>query len=267
MIRKDISGQKFGMLTVIKWAHGGQNSYWLCKCSCGNETTVPMPNLKSGNTTHCGCVPVQNTSFIDRTGQQYGRLTVISNINKCSSRTTRTNWLCRCSCGEILSVESGNLASGHTQSCGCYFIEQVSTHGCCAENRRLYSIWGGMMARCFNPNSKGYRFYGARGRTVCEEWKDVRTFFEWALSNGYTDELTIERKNPTGNYESSNCEWIALKFQMQNTTVSLGKFKVLEIRNLLSEGFKPKEIAEEFGVAYTTIISIKNFDNYKELRP
>ena len=266
MVRNDISGQTFGLLTVIKWAHGGHNSHWLCKCKCGNEIIVPMPNLKSGNTTHCGCVPIQNTSFIDRVGQKYGRLTVLSNVSKCRSKQTRTNWRCLCDCGNELIVESGNLASGHTQSCGCYFIEQVTVHGCCSENRRLYSVWSGMMARCHNPKSKSYKWYGEKGRSVCKDWKDVRKFFDWALSNGYKNNLTLERNDVHGNYEPANCEWILLKFQNQNTTVSVGKDKVIEIRTLLKDGITPKEIAAIFGIAYTTIISIKNFNDYKELR-
>lgn len=272
MIRKDISGQKFGLLTVISFASGGKNSNWLCKCECGRKRVLPMPNLKSGNTTSCGeCVPFESPNFIDRVGHRYGRLTVVYNISKAKTikgkPQTRTNWYCLCDCGEYTTVESGNLNSGHTQSCGCLLIDNITIHGCCAENQRLYCIWRGMMERCFNPESISYQYYGAKGRTVCPQWWDVRNFFDWALSNGYEDNLTIERLSSFGNYEPNNCEWILLKWQNQNTTKSLGKSKVIEIRRLIKEGFTTKELSIKFNCAYQTIASIKNFENYKELRP
>lgn len=267
MIRRDITGQKFGLLTVIKFAFGGKNSNWLCRCECGRERTLPMPNLKSGNTTTCGeCVSFESPNFIDRVGHRYGRLTVLGNVSKAKNRQTRTNWYCLCDCGEYTTVESGNLSSGHTQSCGCFLLDQITTHGCCTENIRLYCIWTGMMARCYNPTHKSYRWYGAKNRQVCIEWHNVRTFFTWALDNWYADNLTLERLSSYGNYEPVNCEWIPLRFQNQNTTVSLGKEKVIEMRKLLNKGFTPKEMAAKFNVAYPTVISIKNYVNYKEFR-
>lgn len=272
MIRNNITGQKFGLLTVISYAHGGKNSHWNCLCECGNKMIIPKPNLKSGNTTTCGeCVVFESPNFIDRIGQRYGMLTVISNVSKATTikdkPQTRTNWYCLCDCGKYTTVESGNLNSGHTKSCGCLIIDSITTHGCCAENIRLYNIWRGMMDRCFNPKSISYPHYGAKGRTVCSEWWDVRSFFSWALANGYDENLTIERLSSFGNYEPNNCEWILLKWQNQNTTKSLGKDKVIKIRQLLSEGLTCKELSANFNCAYQTIISIRNFENYKELRP
>ena len=82
---------------------------------------------------------------------------------------------------------------------------------------RLNAIWRGMKYRCDNPNFGGYKNYGGRGITYCSEWKDYVNFRKWALENGYTDNLTLERKNVNGNYEPSNCTWIELSRQTSNT--------------------------------------------------
>ena len=82
---------------------------------------------------------------------------------------------------------------------------------------RLYSIYRGMITRCYNSNTPNYKRYGARGITMCDEWKDnFQTFYDWAMSHGYSDELTIERMNVNGNYEPSNCRWVTLEMQANN---------------------------------------------------
>ena len=79
----------------------------------------------------------------------------------------------------------------------------VIIHG--LRHTRLYRIWLQMKNRCFNINSERYADYGGRGITVCDEWRnDFTTFYNWAMSNGYSDDLTIDRINNNGNYEPSN---------------------------------------------------------------
>lgn len=122
-----------------------------------------------------------------------------------------------------------------------------------------------MMSRCYNLNSRSHKWYGAKGVRVAPEWHDVKTFFDWALANGYKDDLTIERVKVYGDYEPSNCEWIPSEEQPHNTTVSVGVKNALEIREAIKNGAKPKELAIKYGVAYQTIISIKNKDNYPNI--
>ena len=74
-----------------------------------------------------------------------------------------------------------------------------------------------MKQRCTNPNTKDYRYYGAKGIQVCDEWKEFENFFYWAMANGYKDGLTIERKDNDKNYEPSNCTWIPANRQQRNT--------------------------------------------------
>ena len=76
-----------------------------------------------------------------------------------------------------------------------------------------------MKARCYNRNCKEYRFYGKRGISICQEWlNDFQPFFDWAMKNGYSDDLTIDRINSNGNYEPSNCRWITIQEQQRNRT-------------------------------------------------
>lgn len=146
------------------------------------------------------------SKLIDLSGQRFGRLTVIERTEKESKGQAR--WLCRCDCGNTAIVQSYDLRSGNTQSCGCQRKEHFThfVHGHSKE--RIYAIWKGMKSRCFNKNRKHYKDYGGRGITVCQEWKDdFESFYEWSIANGYSDDLSIDRINSDGNYEPSNCRW------------------------------------------------------------
>ena len=85
-------------------------------------------------------------------------------------------------------------------------------------NIRLYNIWKGMKQRCYNPNCKSYRNYGGRGIVICSEWLlSYELFEEWALSNGYNKNLTIDRKDNNDGYTPNNCRWVDCKTQSNNT--------------------------------------------------
>ena len=91
----------------------------------------------------------------------------------------------------------------------------MKTHG--MTKTRLFNIWMSMKQRCYNANKQHYDCYGGRGITVCDEWKhDFQAFHDWAMKNGYSDDLTIDRINHDGNYEPSNCRWSSLKKQANN---------------------------------------------------
>ena len=84
------------------------------------------------------------------------------------------------------------------------------------KNTKIYSVWNQMRNRCQNPNDKSYGRYGGKGISVCLEWQDFRNFYPWAMSNGYADGLTLDRIDPHGNYEPSNCRWISMLEQQRN---------------------------------------------------
>lgn len=90
-----------------------------------------------------------------------------------------------------------------------------TTHGFC-DKERLYFTWCHIRQRCKNPNNKQYKHYGGRGIKVCEEWNDYAVFRKWAISNGYADNLTIDRMNNDGDYEPTNCRWVDIKTQCNN---------------------------------------------------
>jgi len=159
-------------------------------------------------------------TLIDLTGQRFGRLTVMSEAER---KNKHRMWNCKCDCGGYTKVYDGSLKRGLTTSCGCYRREQNKkrsiTHG--ESNTRLYSIWYNMKKRCYHKGVAGYDDYGGRGITVCDEWKNsFETFREWALSNGYSDELTIDRINNEGKYEPNNCRWTTQIEQNYNTRIS-----------------------------------------------
>lgn len=82
---------------------------------------------------------------------------------------------------------------------------------------RLYNIWRSMKQRCTNPKTVNYHNYGGRGIKVCEEWSSrFMSFRDWAMENGYSDTLSIDRINSNGNYEPSNCRWVSYKAQNNN---------------------------------------------------
>lgn len=158
-------------------------------------------------------------AFIDLTGKKFGRLTVLERTDDLiqPSGQHKTQWLCKCDCGNLITVQGCNLKSEHTQSCGCYSQDYPShtKHNKC--KTRLYKCWKHIKQRCYDKNSKEYINYGGRGITVCNEWlNDFQVFYDWAMANGYKDDLTIDRIDVNGNYEPSNCRWVTVKVQNNN---------------------------------------------------
>lgn len=129
----------------------------------------------------------------------------------------------QCECGTITEpVVGSNLRNGTSKSCGCVKTEAIKKRANYNSNRykRLYSIWHGMKQRCYWEKYKQFQDYGGRGIIVCPEWKDnFEAFRDWALNNGYADDLTIDRIDNDGNYETSNCRWATKADQNRNRRI------------------------------------------------
>lgn len=167
-------------------------------------------------------------------GQKFGRLTVIKEVEPRFDKKNRKirMVLCECDCGNIGTHKLYSVTSGTTVSCGCYRMEKVNNlniryekltgeklpKGFSFRKSRIYKIWTNMLHRCINPNEKNY--YG-NGISVCEEWRsDFFNFYFWAIENGYTDKLTIDRMDSNGNYEPSNSRWATYKQQNNNNCMN-----------------------------------------------
>ena len=127
--------------------------------------------------------------------------------------------LYKCFCGNEFKAQMQSIKSGATTSCGCYQKQRNKEthiiHG--LSKHHLHSVWSNMKSRILNINSEDYKNYGARGITICDEWKnDFKSFYDWSLANGYKKELTIDRMNNNGNYEPINCRWVYRNIQNRN---------------------------------------------------
>lgn len=158
---------------------------------------------------------------LDLTGQRFGRLIAIEESGRSKGRSVI--WLCKCDCGNTHTVIAPMLKNGSIRSCGCLKRDMVAEknykHGHAGD--RLYRIWAGIKRRCYVEKDASYKDYGGRGICLCEEWHDYEKFHEWAMNNGYDPDAprgtcTIDRINPNGHYEPSNCRWASTTVQQRN---------------------------------------------------
>ncbi len=151
-------------------------------------------------------------------GQVYGRWTVLAPDGRARPNRTHPESFCRCSCGVEKWVESYFLRTGRSTSCGCYRQEwatkRATTHG--DSGTRLHKIWMGVRERCYSQGSSVYKYYGARGIVVDPQWDRFESFRSWAVENGYTKDLEIDRRDNDGPYSPENCRWVTRKVNTRN---------------------------------------------------
>lgn len=176
----------------------------------------------------------------DMTGMVFGKLTVTSfhHSNK------HVYWNCKCSCGKETVVEAYRLKHGLTRSCGCLIKDTATKHG--ISKTSLYNVWIHMIDRCENPHSKDYSLYGMRGIKVCEEWHDIKNFYNWAINSGYQKCLKLERVDNDKGYSPNNCKWATNSEQANNRRSNIF-FVVKGVKDTLAN------MARKYGVNYQTL--------------
>lgn len=188
-----------------------------CQCGCGSKTTLAVKTNAAR-----GLVKGRPVRFLPghgrnplgvRIGERYGDLLVVAEAGH--APRSRRLVACRCECGEETIVRVDMIRSGHTSSCGCGSREtrRVKTHGMTESPE--YLSWKGMIQRCTNPKHTSYEYYGARGITICQRWRD--SFEAFLVDMGSRPEgKTLDRIDNDGNYEPGNCRWATASEQNSN---------------------------------------------------
>jgi hypothetical protein len=148
---------------------------------------------------------------------EYLRVISFCELRRDRQGKSRAFWNCICSCGNETIKNTYQLSSGVPKSCGCYkqvrkgnisHHNSTTKHGF-ANKHPLYRTWKNMKTRCYTKTNPGYKFWGAKGIIICDEWKtNFLTFMNWCLDNGWKEGLTIDRILSSGNYEPTNCQFL-----------------------------------------------------------
>jgi hypothetical protein len=228
-LTKDITGQRFGMLTAVRIVGSDKfgRKKWLFNCDCGNSVECSLNNVQSGNTKSCGCLRHKSNNRLDLIGKRFGRL-IVEEFAGYDGKNAR--WLCRCDCGNIIIVSTGNLRSNKTKSCGCIVHEIQSKqsyvskwafntkilHGwkCvkCQSTKNIHShhilpknkhpeyaeLYSNGITLCYDCHREFHRKYGfgCNENSLCEFLElptsiseIIRLIIEWRNKNGVQDLL------------------------------------------------------------------------------
>lgn len=182
-------------------------------------------------------------------GRKFNMLTVLSQAQ--SRSKWKTYWNCKCDCGNFTVVSLSNLKSGAVKSCGCLLkpksefpeVEQLTKE----ERKILRSRWSGMIKRCYIEDNSGYKYYGAKGVKVCDEWKNsFDKFALWSIKNGFNKTLTLDRIDFNGDYCPENCRWATWKQQENNKSSNIS----IEYNG---ETLTIAQISEKYGINMHTL--------------
>lgn len=210
---------KYGKLLILSMAKDNKHRVD-CLCECGKKTRANIYNLKSGNTTSCGCARKQimaqeaskrftnkkPVNATDWTGRKIGLVTVIERVK--DRRIHTTTYKLRCECGTEFEQEISTLRRSRYETCTCGYLQHP-----------LKLILQSMIDRCEDASIASYKWYGAKGIRVCDQWRKFPIkFIDWALANGWkpckkmprNEILTIDRIDSSKDYCPENCQWITL---------------------------------------------------------
>ena len=175
-----------------------------------------------------------------------GFLVIDSYSKKSASGKYNSYFSVECNvCHKYTERARNNVLSGEA-TCECQYVYKYH-NAAGLSNTRLNKIYRMMLDRCNNPNITHYKYYGSRRIRVCTEWEnDFENFYKWAMDNGYTDDLTIERTEVDKNYQPDNCKWIPVSEQAKNSRQC--HYQVIDGEKLCLA-----EIARKYNISYGTI--------------
>lgn len=222
MRKKNLIGKQFHKLTVIGESEpvveqGKPIKYqWVVRCECGNTKIVPHQSILQEKVKSCGCDSARKPSKYNP-GDRYAMLTIVEEGPR-SNRNKRQVW-CSCDCGnpQLTLVQTNNLVSGNTSSCGCVGEESRKTHG--LSNTRTYQIHEGMLRRCKPELAEQFPYHAGKGIKVCADWnpKLGGSFENFYRDMGEAPEgMSLDRIDVNGDYCKENCRWASNSIQGYN---------------------------------------------------
>lgn len=220
----------------------------------------------------------------------YIKVLEFQEIRRLNNNKTRSFWKCLCKCSAIIYLSSDQIKTCSPRSCGCYkqkregnknYHAYHTTHGLSKGKTRhpLLRMWKNIKQRCYKKNNKSYKNYGAKGIKLCNEWYDVKKFYEWCINNGWNKGLTIDRIDSNKNYEPSNCQFLtpsenSKKVFVENPFLNKGsnhkdailnEEKVLEIKKRIKNGERNYEIAKFYEIKQNIVYQIKKNKTWKHV--
>lgn len=187
-------------------------------------------------------------NFNDLTNRTFNRLFVVSRAENTKRGSSR--WYCVCNCGKKTISLGSDLLKGKSQSCGCLGMENATkakiTHGMTGTSE--LNTWFSIKTRCYNPNSKAYKYYGGRGICMSQEWFESSERFILDMGPKPSPKHSIERKDNDGPYSKENCIWADSDTQRKNRRDNRRFVIHGENRTL-------KEWVDIYGAKYTLVLA------------
>lgn len=217
----DLTGRRFGRLTVLGRIPGPSPIKWNCRCECGQLVTPRGSSLQYGSSLSCGyACPLSvriSPKRIDMVGRRFGRILVVSRVDG----SAPARWMCQCDCGRTKEMNGGNLRYSKSTSCGCGEDEsrrkpKKHGHTSAAVNGQspTYMTWQSMILRCYRPSARN-KLWQREGILMCDRWR--HSFENFLADMGPRPSgTTIDRIDNAKGYELSNCRWATPTEQSRN---------------------------------------------------